>query len=288
VWRLHTPSSGAFFARTRQGLDRSDDGGVSWHPVQLPPLAAKEPLDGDAVVVDPTNHDVIFSAGDEGIYRSLDAGEHWSLSLSTPLQVRAVAVSEASPSLVYAALGWRSYEFQIWRSDDRGGTWTNITPSFGPVDSCTWTVYVLAPDPVDTERVFGSWTCVRGATLVSFTPLHWSGDRGATWHDWSLIQSRPGFKPRQIVGGSAANPGRRYGLTTSNFGEKLSVVTRSDDDGASWTIIFENGTSVNDAGPPARAIAVDPEVADRVFLGLGRSADGTEGGVLCSTDAGGS
>ncbi len=71
VWRLFTPASGALFAHTARvsgirvgplrlvwgSLLRSDDGGVSWRPVPLPPSSR------GVVAIDPTDHSILYGMG---------------------------------------------------------------------------------------------------------------------------------------------------------------------------------------------------------------------------------
>src|SRR5688572_16684350 len=63
--KLYAPASGALFARTAAGLERSDDGGTSWLAVSLPMAAPVPGMPAGwsrAVVVDPTNHAVVYVA----------------------------------------------------------------------------------------------------------------------------------------------------------------------------------------------------------------------------------
>jgi hypothetical protein len=65
VSSLMTPTTGAFFAQTPRGLLRSDDAGVTWAPVNAP--------DGvKDIVVDPTDHTVLYGISANGVYKSID------------------------------------------------------------------------------------------------------------------------------------------------------------------------------------------------------------------------
>src|SRR5687768_10769772 len=75
VLQLYAAAGGAFFARTKGGLQRSDDGGVTWREVLLPP-------DGhEPVAVDPTNHLAIYAAGQGGLCKTEDDAATWCLVL---------------------------------------------------------------------------------------------------------------------------------------------------------------------------------------------------------------
>src|SRR5262245_16770572 len=58
AFELMTPTSGALFARTRDGLMRSNDAGDTWASVTLPAWQPDTPQGGypGQIVVDPTNH----------------------------------------------------------------------------------------------------------------------------------------------------------------------------------------------------------------------------------------
>ena len=71
--QLFTPTSGALFARTQTGLSRSDNGGDSWRPVSLPPGSAQ------LVAVDPTDHTIVYAAGQAGLNKSTDDARTWQV-----------------------------------------------------------------------------------------------------------------------------------------------------------------------------------------------------------------
>src|SRR5262245_9188635 len=72
VVHLFTPASGAFFALTdTHELYRSDDAGASWRAIRLPPAATgfhgRHELE-----VDPTDHQIVYAAGADGLYQTTD------------------------------------------------------------------------------------------------------------------------------------------------------------------------------------------------------------------------
>src|SRR5262249_3262339 len=149
VLELFTPASGAFFARTQDALQRSDDGGVSWATVALP-----GPL-GGAVTVDPTNHTTIYAAGPGGVYKTPDDAASWFHVFATPRYVADITVSPADPSLVYLAIKNQqsmATSFQLQRSRDGGASW-ELLESYSS-SLCGWGVYILQPHPTDPQRLF--------------------------------------------------------------------------------------------------------------------------------------
>src|SRR6266536_4813337 len=82
--RVFTPSSGALLALTTTDLYRSDDAGVTWRSIPLPPLTRRD--DKTRVVVDPSNHDHLYAVGDAGVFEQT-AGSDWKLILQRGSQV---------------------------------------------------------------------------------------------------------------------------------------------------------------------------------------------------------
>ena len=91
------------------GLQRSDDGGRTWEPVDGPPLARpawKEPKR-------------LWGLGlDETVWRSSDDGKTWAETGS--VRGRPEVFAEAGERLLVAAGGG------IWESVDDGATWTDL------------------------------------------------------------------------------------------------------------------------------------------------------------------
>src|SRR5262249_37074302 len=95
--RLFTPAGGAVLVRTQTGLLGSNDNGLSWTPVNLPASAG-------LVDVDSSDPQVLFGAGTGGLFKSTNGGATWTSVLSLSLvQIIALAVSPANPSVVYVA-----------------------------------------------------------------------------------------------------------------------------------------------------------------------------------------
>src|SRR5688500_19281037 len=108
VQQLYAPASGAFFAQTVDGLQRSDDGGVTWREVLLPPGGSG----GLAIAVDPTNHMAIYAAGQGGLYKTEDDAATWQLVLPTAERIQRIAVSPADAHLVLVRTGLGPYRQQ--------------------------------------------------------------------------------------------------------------------------------------------------------------------------------
>ena len=109
-------------------LYRSKDGAESWQKVALP-----EGVNGPvALTVDPGDaHRFYLSAWGRkgtdsdlggGIYLSTDAGASWSHVLDRDAHIYDVTIDPANPAHLFAC----GFESSVWRSLDRGATWSRV------------------------------------------------------------------------------------------------------------------------------------------------------------------
>ena len=120
-----------------------------------------------AVVVDPTNPEVVFAVGD-AIYKSSDGGQHWVIELPD-VHARSIAIDAGGKHLlVGSGLGCaRGTMGLVWRSTDGGTSWQQV----GQGD-----LTGFAFDPVQPQHVFAG-TC--GGLMESV-------DGGNSWHRLSV------------------------------------------------------------------------------------------------------
>jgi hypothetical protein len=314
VGRLFTPSSGAFFAQAGSGLMRSDDAGATWAPVSLPNASR-------ILAIDPTNHQVLYVAEQDGVYRSRDDAASWSRILAygptVGFDALALAVSPADPNLLYLGFAGNtpaSGDFWFHRSKDGGTTWELIEEHHFSL--CGFSFSLLQAHPTNPNLVYGAYSCLAGRNFA--VDLTRSSNQGKTWDDWSWGSPegklpdrsgeisdacyRDGGYPTRIVGGQGAAPAVFYmGVNRDN---RLggSFVVRTSDDGATSTLLLDlrGGGSPGFArcGDPAAVstliggLTYDPAQPDHVFVGFSGvpSLDSTEatGSVLASLDGGAS
>jgi hypothetical protein len=312
--RLFTPSSGAFFAQAGAGLMRSDDAGATWTPVSLPNASR-------VLAIDPTNHQVLYVAGEDGVYRSRDDAASWSRILAygptVGFDVLTLAVSPADPSVLYLGLAGKtpaSGDLWFHRSKDGGTTWELIEEHHYSL--CGFSFSLLRAHPTDPNLVYGAYGCLAGRNFA--LDLTRSRDQGKTWGDWSWGSPegklpdrsgeigdacyRYGGYPTRVVGGQGAAPAVFYlGVNRDN---RLggSFVVRTGDDGATSTILLDlrGGGSPGFArcGDPAAVstliggLTYDPNQPDHIFVGFSGvpSLDSIDahGSVLASLDGGAS
>lgn len=306
AFQLAGPRSGAFFAWTTNGLQRSEDGGSSWVQMQLPPGAPAAPR-GLAPHPDPSDHGTLYAVGEAGLYkatglyRSGDGSASWTLIRELPRrpndgqlegQVLAVEISPADPQLVYAAMAVPyGGGMKLERSRDGGATWEMAIDS-GPSSLCGWGVRLLRAHPTDPTRLFRSSGCYAGRNTAD--ALFESRDQGVTWHQL-YVDFKSFTWPDRLVGGAGANPTRYYLAAHKDFRVGGSALLRSDDDAATWTMsldfpfAMQNGKRVADDLTPG-GLTYDPAQPDHVWLALNTQPpeDGApiKGAVRYSADGG--
>lgn len=126
----------------QRGVYKTSDGGETWENV----LSAGEYTGATDILIDPRNPDRLYAAlwqrhrtvaayvgggPESGLYKSEDGGETWE-ELATGLPEGnmgkiGLAISPMQPDVVYAAIELDRREGGIWRSDNRGASWTKMS-----------------------------------------------------------------------------------------------------------------------------------------------------------------
>jgi len=172
-----------------RGIFRSLDGGKTWKKV----LYVNEYTSGDDVEIDPGNPNILyatlwqqqqapwenghFGGTDGGIFKSTDGGNSWhKLTHGLPAVEQALLrVAPSNPNVLYASVssgpGAPNGEVGIYRSDDAGASWRQVTTDPRPAERIGGgDLPVLAIDPRNPDIVY------------SDTPVVWkSTDGGRTW-----------------------------------------------------------------------------------------------------------
>lgn len=102
-----------------------------------------------ALAIDPANATRLFAATRSGVFRSLDAGENWTLyrtGLPTDIQTAALSLSPLSAAQVYGCFGG-----SVYASADGGRTWQQKLAGSAQ-DSCR----AVAADPAKPSTVYAS------------------------------------------------------------------------------------------------------------------------------------
>jgi photosystem II stability/assembly factor-like uncharacterized protein len=242
-------------------LLRSDDAGASWRPIALPAREVGAPIE-----VDPTNHDTLYVAANDGVQRSDDAGVTWTTIFPSehPDQpVQRIAISPADPRILFIAQ-YGYTDLRLHRSLNGGVAWEQIEEAHASM--CGMSFYIFKPHPTDPARIFKTAGCYAGRNLSD--ELEESRDTGLTYRP--LAAPRGAF-PSILVGGSGADPGRFYLAANKDHRSGGSLLQTSADDGATWTTLQEHtggGTMQGEKDPSTTltGLAYDPAAPQRVFV----------------------
>ena len=171
------------------GVYKSTDGGATWRHRGLADTQAIA-----RIRIHPVNPDIVYVAAlghpygdneERGVFRSRDGGANWErvLFVSPRAGAADLIIDRTNPDVLYASL-WQVYRkaWKMWgggpdsglyRSDDGGDTWTELTENpgmpAGPIGKIGVTV-----SPANPDRV---WAIVEAPEGGVFR----SDDRGATW-----------------------------------------------------------------------------------------------------------
>jgi photosystem II stability/assembly factor-like uncharacterized protein len=172
-----------------RGLYKTADGGATWRKV----LGDEQWTGVTDIVLDPRDPDVLYAATwdrhrtvaaylgggpGSGIHKSTDGGETWTkLTTGLPssnLGKIGLAVSLQDPDIVYAAIELDRRSGAVYRSTNRGGSWTKMSDA---VSGGTGPHYYQ--ELYASPHRFGRLYLVSNATLIS-------DDHGATFRRMNL------------------------------------------------------------------------------------------------------
>jgi photosystem II stability/assembly factor-like uncharacterized protein len=253
---------------------RSDDGGVTWSPAGGIPANA-----AGALVVDPRSASRLYTAGDAGLYVSVDGGRTWTLlraGLPTPsgrqLPILSLALAPSQPDALYAGtLGWG-----VARSTSAGARWRlGVEAGLNAAVAPTLKLHPLRPSFVYVLQANGrrtfrstdggrSWEpfardiTARGLFDLAFDPA--AADILYAASDGGISKSLDGGATWQALGGPPASRVALLGRQTLLAGE--CGLNRSVDGGHTWASVIpcvDDTTTGNIDHRAPLAIWVDPK-----------------------------
>ena len=209
--------SGTLYAGTWNGpVLRSRDGGASWQTL------AGSPRGADVLAIDPARPQNLYAGTDLGLFKSTNGGASWTpITRGLPVfpHIDDIAVDPRSPSTLYIATSSASQGEVVFRSDDRGQTWTAL--DLGSLG------YVAALE-VEPGKKGAVWAVAMGRPYRSL-------DRGRTWSP-----AGTGLPAGSVT---ALLPGASTLLAGTGAG-----VFRSADRGASWSFSSRGLTAASISG----------------------------------------
>jgi photosystem II stability/assembly factor-like uncharacterized protein len=226
----------AYGPNAERGVYRSTDGGGAWRKVldQGPEIGAVD------LALAPENPRVIYATvwnahrppwsvygplegPGSGLYKSTDAGDHWTQLAGHGLPEgawRRSGVATAAAGRVYALIDAQSGG-GMFRSDDAGQTWTHTSADIRIV-SRGWYFGGVTADPKNPDTVY-----------AANVALYRSTDGGKTF---TVLKGAPGGDDYHILWMDPSEPRRM--LLGSDQGTNVSV-----DGGATWSTWYNQPTA---------------------------------------------
>jgi len=239
-----------YFGTTGGGVWKTTDGGKTAEPVTDKYFGGTI----GAIAVDQKSPDVVWVGGGEypirgnvsygdGMWKTTDGGKTWSsLGLKETQQIARVVLDPRNANVAYvAALGhvWApNPERGVFKTTDGGKTWKKIlfrNDSTGAIE--------LVMDPSNPDVLYAAlwqagrkpWLLVSGGAGGGIFKTTDGGDH------WTEITHNPGL-PVGIIGniGMAVSPAKPNRIWALIENEPNGGVYRSDDAGATWTLLNQD------------------------------------------------
>ena len=243
-----------------QSVWRSTDIGKTWHRVSngMFPEA-----DIRAIVVDPSDSNVLYAGTEKGVVKTTDGGNNWA-QLPSELDSREVwslAIHPTEPDILFAG----TCPSAFFKTTDAGKTWKQLDAELA--DECEGVpiiprVTTIIIDPEDHDTVYAG---------IEIDGMRLSTDGGETWHNRS-----EGLSSQDI-----------HGLTVVPGEQKTLVAATNNDvcittDMHHWTPLK---VREHFPWPYCRAAFYLNGDNAKVFIGAGNGPPGDQGGIFYMQDA---
>ena len=280
-----------YVAGANGGIIKTTNGGVTFKPI----FDRQNIGSIGAIAIAPSDPNIMYvgtgeenprnnaSIGD-GMYKSIDAGEHWThIGLEKSDKIARIVIDAKNPDLVYACgLGreWGPNEERgVFKTTDGGKTWKKIL-YIDPQTACS----DIAADPGNSNILYaGMYTYRRWAWHLESgggnTAVYRSVDGGNTWERLSGKDRDRGLPKTEMdrigIAVAASDPDIVYVVSeTKTEGE----LWRSDDGGDHWRTVNRD-PNINFRPFYYSDIRVDPHNPNRVFSLSGSLYMSEDGGA---------
>jgi photosystem II stability/assembly factor-like uncharacterized protein len=289
------------------GIYKTTDGGVNWEPI-----FDDQPVQSiGSLVVSPSDPNVVWAGTGEGkirshislgqgIYKSTDAGETWTLmGLEQVGRIPRMVIHPSDPDVLYVCALGHAYgpqpERGVYRTTDGGESWEHVL--FVDQDTgCS----DIAMSPSNPRVLFaGTWQLeIHTWGRTSGGPgggLHVSRDGGDSWTKLNGPDNTIGL-PRKPVGKVAvaiapSDTDRVYAMLETGDGlpwngqeTEDGQVWRSEDGGRTWSLITRNRNAMGRPHYYSRVV-VSPSDEDEAYFLTASFAVSTDGARTLRTVA---
>lgn len=137
------------------------------------------------LLIDPRYYTHWISGSGTRMMKTTDNGYTFVQLSNLGEDIGSTAQCWSNPQVIYACT-WPSWWGlkQVFRSNDGGVTWTNITPSSGIINGNTWIPYDIVVDHDDPMKVWLARTSMYDSNVDGYA-VYYSSNGGQTWQNIS-------------------------------------------------------------------------------------------------------
>jgi len=137
------------------------------------------------LLIDPRYYTHWLTGSGTRLYKTTDNGFSYRQIYNFSEDIAAMDQCWSAPNVIYAATfkDWWAVK-KIFRSDNSGSTWTEITPTSAMVNGNMWIPYDIAVDHNDPMKVWITRTSMYDSNTNGFS-VYYSSNGGATWQNIS-------------------------------------------------------------------------------------------------------
>ena len=169
------------------GVFKSTDAGATWSPTGLQFLITSTYVIR-RLLMDPSNHNILYAATSSGIYKTVDAGASWTAVVSGSF--KDMEFNPANPSILYATTST-----QFYRSTNSGASWTIVSNGLPGTSSVNRLAIGVSPASPSTVYVLAS------SSSSNFNGVYRSTDNGLSFSTQSTTPNILGYDTGGDTGG---------------------------------------------------------------------------------------